>query len=169
MFAISVPSPSLPPAPWAPGIFPSDAPSAPPAAPRLPVFAFTGETPQPRGRCILVIDDDPQIPLVVREILEDEGYTVLTASDGREALDVIDHAPGPPDLILLDMRMAGMNGWDFAAAYRRRSGPHAPLVTMTAAHDAALWSREIGADGVLPKPFELDDLLNVVERFTSGE
>jgi CheY-like chemotaxis protein len=124
--------------------------------------------PEPRGKRVLVIDDDAEISNVVREILEDEGYEVALAAEGGAALKLLSEKTHQPDLILLDMRMPGVNGWDFATAYRQRPGPHAPLVTMTAAHDAQAWAREIDAAGVLGKPFELVELLDIVERLTAA-
>lgn len=111
---------------------------------------------------ILVVDDDEAILEFVKEALADEGYTVLTALDGAEALQIA--AQSPPDLILLDMRMPVTDGWQFASAYRAAPGPHAPTIVMTAARDAPAIAREIGADGYLAKPFSLDDLLEVVAR-----
>ena len=61
---------------------------------------------------ILVVDDDPAIRAVVTDVLEDEGYAVLTATDGQEGLAVL--AQTTPELILLDMRMPGLDGWGFA-------------------------------------------------------
>jgi CheY-like chemotaxis protein len=61
-----------------------------------------------------------------------------------------------------------MDGWAIADAYRRRPGPHAPIVVLTAAQDAAARAAQINADGYLGKPFELDDLLNVVARYIRG-
>jgi CheY-like chemotaxis protein len=58
-----------------------------------------------------------------------------------------------------------MDGWTFAHAYRQRPGPHAPIVVLTAARDAANWAAQIDTQGVLAKPFELDQLLDIVERF----
>jgi CheY-like chemotaxis protein len=72
-----------------------------------------------------------------------------------------------PDVILLDMRMPVMDGWQFASAYRELPGPRARVVAMTAARDAARSGAEIGADGNLAKPFELDDLLNLVDRLAA--
>src|SRR5438132_8624712 len=104
--------------------------------------------PRERRKRVLVIDDDLEISGIVREILEDEGYEVTAARDGGQALTMLGELAEPPDVILLDMRMPGVNGWDFATAYRSRPGRHAPLVTMTAAADANKWAQEIGADGV---------------------
>jgi CheY-like chemotaxis protein len=110
----------------------------------------------------LVVDDDAEVRATVRDALEFEGYAVLEAADGLLALAVVGGVH--PCVILLDMRMPVMDGWAFAAAYRDRPGPHAPIVTMTAARDAASWAREIGAADVLAKPFDLDALYAVVER-----
>ena len=126
-----------------------------------------GEMARERSARILVVDDDPAIAATVSEILKDEGYAVLIARDGAEAMQLLGGSAGAIDLILLDMRMPGMDGWAFAAAYRQLPGPHAPLVTMTAAQSAHAWAQEIDAQGVLAKPFELPDLLRIVERFTA--
>ena len=109
---------------------------------------------------VLVVDDEDEIREIVTEVLVDEGYDVVTAPCGGLALERAKAAP--PELILLDMRMPRMDGWQFAAAYRQAPGPHARIVVMTAARDAAAWASQIGADGCLPKPFDLDVLLRVV-------
>jgi len=109
---------------------------------------------------ILVVDDDPAILDFVSLALADEGYEVRAAADGRSALELIDQ--WAPDLILLDMRMPIMDGWEFAKAYAARPGPHAPIVVLTAAQDAAGLAREIQAVDYVAKPFSLDDLLRVV-------
>ncbi|HOG48286.1 MAG TPA: response regulator [Anaerolineae bacterium] len=112
---------------------------------------------------ILIVDDDESILDFVCEAVADEGHEALTATDGAIALDLT--RTQPPDLILLDMRMPIVDGWAFAEAYQARPGPHAPLVVMTAARDAADIANDIHAAGYLAKPFALDDLLAVVERF----
>lgn len=111
---------------------------------------------------ILVIDDDEAIRELTTMILADDGYEVLTAPDGAAALAIAERQP--PSVILLDMRMPVMDGWKFASAYRSMPGQHAPIIVVSAAHDAEAWATEIGADAVLPKPFDLDDLLLLVER-----
>ena len=111
---------------------------------------------------VLVVDDDHTIASAVRDSLEFEGFRVTTAVNGAEALEQID--ADPPALILLDMRMPVMNGWEFAEQYRR-TGHAAPVVVMTAAPNAQRWADEIEADDVLPKPFTLDDLISAVSRW----
>jgi CheY-like chemotaxis protein len=108
------------------------------------------------GRPVLVVDDDPDVREAVRGALGGRGLAVVEAGDGREALAAA--AAAPPCLILLDMGMPVLDGWGFAAVYRAHPGRRAPVVVMTAARDARAWAAEIGADGVLPKPFDLDAL-----------
>ena len=114
-------------------------------------------TPRP----ILVVDDDPTILATVSEALGLEGFPVVTARNGREALDEL--ALHRPSLVLLDMRMPVLDGWGFMRAIREQ-GLNLTVVVMTAAADAGRWGREIGAQAVLAKPFELDDLIHAVER-----
>lgn len=114
---------------------------------------------------VLVVDDDETIRNLVVLTLGDEGYEVATAANGRAALDFLEHH-GTPALILLDMRMPIMNGWEFASHYRARPGPHAPIVTFTAAVDAADRAKEINADHALPKPFDIEELIDTVKRIT---
>jgi two-component system, chemotaxis family, chemotaxis protein CheY len=115
----------------------------------------------PREPTLLVVDDDPAVLSTVSDILSDEGYQVVTASNGAEALETLDRTF--PDLILLDMRMPVMDGWKFAQA-RSAEQRSIPLIVMTAAHDARKWALEIGAADYLAKPFDLLELLEVVER-----
>jgi len=110
---------------------------------------------------ILVVDDDPTILATVSEALDFEGFPVITATNGAEALELVYR--NWPSLVLLDMRMPVLDGWGFMRAVRER-GLNLTVVVMTAAADARRWAREIDAQGVLAKPFELDDLLGAVMR-----
>jgi CheY-like chemotaxis protein len=147
----------------------ADRPSASYARPsRASLFSAPIEAGGPAGRPrpsrpILVVDDDPSIRALVVEALIDDGYDVVEAADGAQALALI--GANNPCLILLDMRMPVLDGWGFARTYRSEGGTRAPIVVMTAARDARTWANEIEADGVLPKPFDLSDLSAVVERF----
>lgn len=117
---------------------------------------------------VLVVDDDQAIRELVTDVLEDEGYPVRAAIDGEEALLAIEAIraadPDCPRVVLLDMKMPGLDGWGFARHLRERGLPIS-IVVMTAARDARQWAREIGADAYLAKPFQLDDLLAAVTRF----
>lgn len=112
---------------------------------------------------VLVVDDDEAIGEFVGWVLTDEGHEVATAENGAEALKVLEQMT--PDVILLDMRMPVMDGWQFADAYRK--GPYiaAPIVVVTAARDVTERAAEISADGYLGKPFDIDELLSTVKRF----
>jgi CheY-like chemotaxis protein len=113
------------------------------------------------GAHILVVDDDPDMQDVMVLTLEAGDYQVCRASNGQEALERV--AECAPDLILLDMRMPVMDGWTFAEELRRRYGHRTPIVVCTAAEDAQRRAREVEAVGCLSKPFELDELLRLVE------
>jgi two-component system, chemotaxis family, chemotaxis protein CheY len=114
---------------------------------------------------VLVVDDDPAIRGAVRDVLEHHGIPVETATDGRDAMAKVEARA--PRLVLLDMRMPVMDGWGFAKALRD-AGIALPVVVMTAAADARRWAEEIGAIGVVPKPFGISELLSAVERFSTG-
>ena len=89
---------------------------------------------------VLVVDDDPDVRDTVVLALEDEGFAVLEAAHGAAALEVVAHAE--PAVILLDMRMPVVDGWEFARRYRELPVPHAPIVVLSAAADARLGERE---------------------------
>ena len=113
---------------------------------------------------VLLVDDDESICEFVRMALHDAGYEVETAANGRLALELL--PSWRPALILLDMRMPQMDGWQFSRAYRETPGPHVPIVVVTAARDAAQSGAEIRADAHLAKPFRVADLIEIVRRFT---
>lgn len=113
------------------------------------------------ARPILVVDDDHSILETLAEFLDLEGYPVRTATNGAEALERFDDPE--PKLVLLDMRMPVLDGWGFARALKQR-GSNVPILVMTAAQDAGRWAEEVGAAGYVAKPFDLTELLDVVER-----
>jgi CheY-like chemotaxis protein len=112
---------------------------------------------------ILVVDDDSDIREVVGEALSYAGYDVAAARDGREGLALC--RSFHPDLILLDLMMPGMSGWEFRSAQRRDPAlAHIPVVVVTAlGHDP-----DIQVSAVLAKPFRLDDLLAQVRRLAGA-
>lgn len=113
---------------------------------------------------VLVVEDDDELRALVKLVLEESGYGVVTAQNGQDALRLLGERDGEaePSLVLLDMRMPVMNGWEFARRYRE-SGHHAPIVVLTAAVHAAQFADEIQADGWLSKPFSLNELLDAVK------
>ncbi len=113
-------------------------------------------------RTVLVVDDDVELASMVELLLEEIGYRAVSARDGKEALEKV--AEEMPAAILLDMRMPGMNGWEFARQFGARYDHRAPIIVLTAGEDARKDAQEIDADDYLGKPFEFDDLVNVLAR-----
>ncbi len=113
---------------------------------------------------ILIIEDEENIQSLVEEVLSEEGYDVVVAEHGAAALALLDK--WTPDVILLDMWMPIMDGWQFAQAYRQTSGTRAPIVVMSAVLDAGDQPVEIEADSFLAKPLDLDELIDVVGQYT---
>jgi CheY-like chemotaxis protein len=108
-----------------------------------------------------VVDDDQAVRDAVLMILLLEGYPVREATNGAEALSIIEGQP--PSLVLLDMQMPVLDGWGFVQALKSRH-LDPPVVVMTAGRSARTAAEEIGADGYVGKPFEIDDLLDTVQR-----
>ncbi len=113
-------------------------------------------------RRILVVEDDHAIRDFVEMALQDEGYVVATANDGAAALQIVDQFQ--PHLILLDMRMPVVDGHEFVAAYRQLPGRQARIVVFTATKNASALAETVAADGVLAKPFSLEDLLTLIDQ-----
>ncbi len=112
------------------------------------------------GPTVLVVDDNADAVAALAQILEYEGYAVATALDGREALEYLDTHP-PPNLIILDLMMPGMDGWEFRAEIAKLPiFATVPIVVMTALADSA----KIDADALIAKPIDLKRLLRVMDR-----
>lgn len=112
---------------------------------------------------VLVVDDDPDILEALAEILEVEGFESRRARNGKEALDKL--GPRTPDLILLDLMMPVMDGWEFAQKLRAISNFDAPpIIVLSADRNVAAKARELGAVAYLSKPFELEELLQLVRQ-----
>lgn len=116
---------------------------------------------------VLVVDDDASIRELITLALEDDGHEVLTASEGESALAMIPEVA--PDVILLDTRMPVMDGHEFALRYQQQNDCRAPLIVLTALDDPQTTAEEIGADGYLPKPFDLSELTSVVNQYLKRE
>ena len=116
-------------------------------------------------RVVFVVEDDADIRDMIRQILELEGYAVRTASDGFDALAQIRHGERPR-LILLDLMMPGMNGWEFRAAQLEDpSLADIPVVVLSGDGTVASKAGTMNAAGFLRKPVELNTLLETVSRF----
>jgi two-component system chemotaxis response regulator CheY len=118
---------------------------------------------------VLVVDDDSYIRDVVAQLLESEGYTVEEATNGVEALTIVNDAARRPDLILLDLMMPVMDGWEFARRMDEHHPPvNIPIVVLTAARLPPERLRVPGARAVLAKPFDLEELLGYVARLAQS-
>jgi len=113
-------------------------------------------------RTVLIVEDDEDVLSAVTMLMQMRHWGTVRAANGREALDAV--ARRMPDLILLDMKMPVMDGWAFAAEFNQRYHDGAPIVVMTAAEDPAGRALEIGAEAWIAKPFEIDQLLDTVQR-----
>ena len=120
------------------------------------------------SRRVLVVDDDRAIRGFVAEVLMDEGYDVKTAENGNEALAV--SKEWHPDLIVLDLMMPVMDGWTFRARQRQVDAlADVPVVVTSAATTLRTHRDTLEPCVVLPKPFELDELLGAVESCTPNQ
>jgi two-component system, OmpR family, response regulator len=121
--------------------------------------------PSGRERVILVVDDDPTLSQFVADALEPEGYRTVRVANGEAAIAAVEVAK--PDLILLDVQMPGINGWDVLRQLRAQAGPHQPIVVMTGQYAGQEQALGSGAQGYLAKPFDLDDLIECVDLHSS--
>jgi CheY-like chemotaxis protein len=115
---------------------------------------------------ILIVEDHSATRTALAQLLSGEGYEVAEAADGGAAVALL-HSRRRPGLVLLDMLMPGMDGWQFLQA--RHSDPAlaaAPVVVLTAASEfSPSTARALGADDVLLKPVDAEDLLDAVRRY----
>lgn len=122
-----------------------------------------------RKTTILVVDDEPDIVRVVTRIMESCGYQVITAQDGFEALSAAQNEK--PDVIILDLNLPGMNGFEVCHRLRSSEATRAiPIVMMTAAYvsiDDARRGHTSGADEYVVKPFLREVLIHNVQRLLS--
>ena len=116
-------------------------------------------------RRILVVDDDPSVRRLVRDVLEIEGYQVDAVADGAQALAAV--ALDPPDCVVLDVMMPGLDGHTVLARLREQYDglPPVPVVMLTAAaDDAQAWQAwRGGVDYFLAKPFDASELLRYLD------
>lgn len=107
-------------------------------------------------KTILVVDDEKRLCDLVRAYLTQEGFRVVTAGDGQEALFVARHEK--PDLILLDLMMPGMGGYEFIRTYSKERDT--PIIILTAKLDESdkVLGLELGADDYVTKPFSMREL-----------
>ena len=117
----------------------------------------------PEEPCILIVEDDDGAREALADCLELEGFSVASARNGKEALDYLHRAP-PPKLILLDLFMPVMTGWEFRDAQKKDAAiADIPVVVVTAF--SAGITRQIDAALVMHKPLDLDRLVTVIRDY----
>lgn len=116
---------------------------------------------------ILLVDDELDLLDAIRGILEDEGYEVSTAGDGRQALDQLEASNPKPDLLLLDVMMPIIDGLQVLERVRTSDRlKDLPVVMMSAVNPESA-GKHARWDAFLNKPFSLDDLLDTVKKHVS--
>jgi DNA-binding response OmpR family regulator len=130
------------------------------SSPRLywcsPVGRFWGSTRE----SVMIIDDDPRLNRLLQMVLESAGYQVMAFTEAQAALSALDS--DTPDVIVLDLRMPGMDGFEFYSEVQKR-GVEVPIV-VASAFGATQAKEQMGAAAALAKPFMPDDLVSVVRR-----
>lgn len=114
-------------------------------------------------RIALVVEDDEYIRNVISDLLADHGFNVVRAANGAEALERLDTTR--PDVMVLDLLMPVMHGWEFMESYEERTGG-TPIPIVVVSVNAALPRSfdRLGVRSVVAKPFDVDDLLEHVEQ-----
>lgn len=116
-------------------------------------------------RSILLVDDDADVRESIGEALEEGGYHVATAPNGKEALRQLRADDVRPDLILLDIMMPEMDGWTFRKEQRQDPTiASIPVIVFTAYGAPRDIAKQLDAAGFLKKPLRLDELLSTIDR-----
>jgi len=136
-----------------------------PAAGDAPVIPIAGAARLPRTTAarILVVDDEAAVRQALADILALDGHQPLICADGAAALHAL--AAGPVDLVLTDLGMPGLGGWDVARAVKQRF-PETPVGLVTGWRDSLddAQARERGVDFLIPKPFKIADIREALAR-----
>lgn len=117
---------------------------------------------------VLVVDDDKSVCELISSLLKTHGYNAVVTFNGREALDYLRAAPAHPGLILLDLMMPEMTGWEFRRLQEEDPALSGiPVAILTGLPDVSGRTEGIGAVDVLTKPSRVEDLTALVARFCS--
>lgn len=118
---------------------------------------------------VFIVDDDPGLITAVAEALSDEGYEVTGASDSRAGLLAV--LADPPDLLVLDVNMPGLNGWEICDIVRRQTSTQdVPVLFLTGRGELRdqITALQVGGTDHLTKPFRVEELRRKVRALTSG-
>jgi CheY-like chemotaxis protein len=118
------------------------------------------------GKQVLIVEDEAYLCDLISDVLESEGHHTLSASNGREAMQKLREFR--PDIILLDLMMPVMDGWEVMSRLRSNAElAEIPVVIITAIYDVKHTQRDTGAKAVLTKPFDIDQLADVVRMYAA--
>ena len=122
-------------------------------------------SPAERGKTVLVVEDNQLERQGLSALLQQAGYSVISAADGKEALDCLQGRP-PPDLMLLDMMMSRVDGWQILRLLRRSPELKSVLVIVITGLETASpeWAKSLGAMSLFRKPIEVPVLLEEIRR-----
>ncbi|GAB4516904.1 MAG: response regulator [Haliangiales bacterium] len=117
-----------------------------------------------KDRRVLLVEDNDDIRENLSEILEDEGYEVIAAENGQVALDLLERTT-PPSVIVLDLMMPIMNGWQLRSALLERPAfAKLPVILLSARTDVNTTAKALGVVAGLRKPISLPNLLQLVKN-----
>lgn len=115
---------------------------------------------------IMIVDDEPDILFTVGQVLETSGYEVIKAKDGKECIEKLNELSEVPDLVLLDIMMPEISGWDVAAKIKENPAwKEIPIVFLTAKGDImSIGMGNLTAEDYIVKPFDIKDLKERVDK-----
>lgn len=115
---------------------------------------------------IMVVDDEPDILTSVGQMLEMSGYEVIRAADGKECIKKLTESPSNPDLIVLDIMMPEVSGWDVAAQIKENPKWNSiPIVFLTAKGDTmSIGMGGMASEDYIVKPFDIKDLIGRIQK-----
>ncbi len=129
-------------------------------------ITFMSSTAHDPCKTVLVVEDDPAARTTLVDILSDEGYRCVEAAEGREAIAQLSAVHEAPCVILLDLMMPVMNGWQFMEWLRQRPEyATVPVVVVSAVREVEAEARRLAAAAFVTKPIALEPLLQSVERY----
>lgn len=118
------------------------------------------------SKIILVVDDDIAILEAIKIVLEDQGYMVMTAACAEDVAARMEQIM--PDMIIFDIWLPGENGDSITRAIKsNKETEHIPIIILSANQDIRRIAQRAKADDFLPKPFDIDDLLGLVKKYTA--
>jgi len=123
------------------------------------------------NKIIMVVDDEPDILLTVGQMLEMSGFQVIKAKDGIECINKLNETSKIPDLVLLDIMMPDMSGWDVAAKLKENPNwKEIPIVFLTAKGDTmSIGMGNLAAEDYIIKPFNIKELIERIQTVLNNK